>query len=153
VLQPVRRPLPAKTKNKRGTIVKKILVAAALALSIGAVHAAGPDRAPAGGSEAVIAGPAGDCYLDNAGQSCAEVPGAPTSLPALQGVTGAPAAGATAAQAALPSAARPAAADPFAFITNITMSHVPEPEVFAMMLLGLCLIGFRASRDSDEKFK
>jgi len=134
--------------------VKKILVAAALALSIGAVHAAAPDRVPAGDPEAVIAGPAGDCYLDNASQSCADVPGAPANLPALQDVTGAPAAGDAAARATMPpSAARPAPADPFAFITNITMSHVPEPEVFAMMLLGLCLIGFRASRDSNEKFK
>jgi hypothetical protein len=33
------------------------------------------------------------------------------------------------------------------------MSELPEPEVFAMMLLGLCLIGYRASRDSSEKFK
>ncbi len=33
------------------------------------------------------------------------------------------------------------------------MSELPEPEVFLMMLVGLCLIGYRASRDSDEKFK
>lgn len=33
------------------------------------------------------------------------------------------------------------------------MSELPEPEVFAMMLLGLCLIGYRAGRDSSEKFK
>jgi hypothetical protein len=33
------------------------------------------------------------------------------------------------------------------------MSELPEPEVFAMMLLGLVLIGYRASRDSDEKFE
>ncbi|GAB3380329.1 hypothetical protein [Massilia agri] len=33
------------------------------------------------------------------------------------------------------------------------MSELPEPEVFAMMLLGLVLIGYRASRDSSEKFK
>jgi hypothetical protein len=32
------------------------------------------------------------------------------------------------------------------------MSELPEPEVFLMMLVGLCLIGYRASRDSDEKF-
>lgn len=32
------------------------------------------------------------------------------------------------------------------------MSELPEPEVFAMMLVGLCLIGYRASRVSDEKF-
>ncbi len=34
----------------------------------------------------------------------------------------------------------------------VTATPVPEPEVFAMMLLGLCLIGYRATRDSDEKF-
>jgi len=33
------------------------------------------------------------------------------------------------------------------------MSELPEPEVFAMMLLGLILIGYKASRDSSEKFK
>lgn len=33
------------------------------------------------------------------------------------------------------------------------MSELPEPEVFAMMLVGLILIGYRASRDSSEKFK
>jgi hypothetical protein len=32
-------------------------------------------------------------------------------------------------------------------------SELPEPEVFAMMLVGLVLIGYRASRDSSEKFK
>lgn len=31
-------------------------------------------------------------------------------------------------------------------------SELPEPEVLAMMLVGLLLIGYRASRDSDEKF-
>jgi hypothetical protein len=34
-----------------------------------------------------------------------------------------------------------------------SMSELPEPEVFAMMLVGLILIGYRASRDSNEKFK
>jgi hypothetical protein len=34
-----------------------------------------------------------------------------------------------------------------------SMSELPEPEVFAMMLVGLILIGYRASRDNDEKFK
>jgi hypothetical protein len=34
-----------------------------------------------------------------------------------------------------------------------SMSELPEPEVFAMMLVGLVLIGYRASRDSSEKFK
>lgn len=33
------------------------------------------------------------------------------------------------------------------------MSELPEPEVFAMMLVGLILIGYRASRHSSEKFK
>ena len=32
------------------------------------------------------------------------------------------------------------------------MSELPEPEVFAMMLVGLILLGYRARRDSDEKF-
>jgi hypothetical protein len=35
----------------------------------------------------------------------------------------------------------------------IDMSELPEPEVFGMMLLGLILIGYRASRVSDEKFQ
>lgn len=34
-----------------------------------------------------------------------------------------------------------------------SMSALPEPEVFAMMLVGLILIGYRASRDSSEKFE
>jgi hypothetical protein len=33
------------------------------------------------------------------------------------------------------------------------MSELPEPEVFAMMLLGLILIGYKAGRSSSEKFK
>lgn len=33
------------------------------------------------------------------------------------------------------------------------MSELPEPEVFAMMLVGLILLGYRARRDSNEKFK
>jgi hypothetical protein len=32
-------------------------------------------------------------------------------------------------------------------------SELAEPAVFAMMLLGLCLIGYRVSRDSSETFK
>jgi hypothetical protein len=35
---------------------------------------------------------------------------------------------------------------------SVPMSELPEPEVFAMMLVGLILIGYRASRDSSEKF-
>ena len=38
-------------------------------------------------------------------------------------------------------------------LTSVQSSELPEPEVFAMMLLGLVLIGYRASRDSNEKFK
>ena len=34
----------------------------------------------------------------------------------------------------------------------VRMSELPEPEVFAMMLVGLILIGYRATRDSSEKF-
>ena len=34
-----------------------------------------------------------------------------------------------------------------------SMSELPEPEVFAMMLVGLVLIGYRARRDSSEKFE
>ena len=34
-----------------------------------------------------------------------------------------------------------------------SMSELPEPEVFAMMVVGVLLIGYRASRDSSEKFK
>lgn len=33
------------------------------------------------------------------------------------------------------------------------LSELPEPEVFAMMLVGLLLIGYRAGRDSSDKFK
>lgn len=46
---------------------------------------------------------------------------------------------------------------PAAAVQNVQspshLSELPEPEVFAMMLLGLVLIGYRASRDSSEKFK
>ena len=31
-------------------------------------------------------------------------------------------------------------------------SDLAEPEMFAMMLVGLVLIGYRATRDSNEKF-
>ena len=33
------------------------------------------------------------------------------------------------------------------------LSELPEPEVIAMLLVGLVLIGYRASRDTNEKFK
>lgn len=36
---------------------------------------------------------------------------------------------------------------------STTPSELPEPAVFAMMLLGLILIRYRASRHSDEKFE
>lgn len=38
-------------------------------------------------------------------------------------------------------------------LVTARMSELPEPEVFAMMLVGLVLIGYRARRDSNEKFK
>ena len=34
-----------------------------------------------------------------------------------------------------------------------SMSELPEPEVFAMMLVGLVLLGYRVRRESSEKFK
>ena len=33
------------------------------------------------------------------------------------------------------------------------MSELPEPEVLAMMLVGVILIGYRVSRDSSDKFE
>jgi len=33
------------------------------------------------------------------------------------------------------------------------LPELPEPEVFAMMLVGLILIGYRVRRDSSDKFK
>lgn len=38
-------------------------------------------------------------------------------------------------------------------LNNLELSELPEPEVLAMMLVGVVLIGYRASRDSNEKFK
>jgi hypothetical protein len=32
-------------------------------------------------------------------------------------------------------------------------SDLAEPEMFAMMLLGLCLIGYKVRRDSSDKFE
>lgn len=46
------------------------------------------------------------------------------------------------------------AATPYAITLDAEqLSELSEPEVFAMMLLGLVLIGYRASRDNNEKFK
>jgi hypothetical protein len=59
-----------------------------------------------------------------------------------------------AAQAAQVSRQPDLAAVPLkAMLPTAQLSELPEPEVFAMMLLGLVLIGYRASRDSSEKFK
>ena len=33
------------------------------------------------------------------------------------------------------------------------MSEVPEPQVFAMMLVGLILIGYRVGRSGSDKFR
>ena len=46
-----------------------------------------------------------------------------------------------------------AAPAPHAFSLPSGISELPEPEVFAMMLVGLVLLGYRARRDSREKFK
>jgi hypothetical protein len=43
-----------------------------------------------------------------------------------------------------------AAAEPAALASA---SELPEPEVLAMMVVGLILIGYKASRHSSEKFK
>jgi hypothetical protein len=40
-----------------------------------------------------------------------------------------------------------------AYALPTVISELPEPEVFAMMLVGLILLGYRARRDSNEKFK
>lgn len=38
-------------------------------------------------------------------------------------------------------------------VTPLThLPELPEPEVFAMMLVGLVLIGYRVSRDGGDKF-
>lgn len=65
------------------------------------------------------------------------VPEAPgdAALPQAQAVT-----------PSLPAPPRMAALPP-------SMSELPEPEVFAMMVVGLVLLGFRARRDSSEKFE
>jgi hypothetical protein len=57
------------------------------------------------------------------------------------------------AEAAVVQRPLPASARTGLVALQAEMSELPEPEVFAMMLLGLVLIGYRASRDSDEKFK
>ena len=41
----------------------------------------------------------------------------------------------------------------YAIARHVLLPVLPEPEVVAMMVLGLVLIGYRASRDSSEKFK
>lgn len=41
----------------------------------------------------------------------------------------------------------------YAVAAHALLPQLPEPDVVAMMLVGLVLIGYRASRDSDEKFK
>lgn len=40
-------------------------------------------------------------------------------------------------------------------VVNVAVdpSELAEPAVFAMMLLGLCLIGYRVRRDSSDTFK
>ena len=48
-------------------------------------------------------------------------------------------------------AARPGGMGGIAVLQSRT-SDLAEPEMFAMMLVGLVLIGYRATRDSSEKF-
>lgn len=61
---------------------------------------------------------------------------------------------ASAVQAATAASRRPdlAALPQHTALPASRASELPEPEVFAMMLLGLVLIGYKATRDSDEKF-
>lgn len=40
-----------------------------------------------------------------------------------------------------------------ALLPVAALSELPEPQVFAMMVLGPVLIGYRANRDNHEKFK
>lgn len=56
---------------------------------------------------------------------------------------------------AAPGAAAEVAAGPPRGMVSVAVdpSELAEPAVFAMMLLGLCLIGYRVSRDSSETFK
>ena len=52
------------------------------------------------------------------------------------------------------SAAQPGSSrHPQALVLPSRLPELPEPEVFAMMLVGLVLIGYRARRESSEKFK
>lgn len=55
--------------------------------------------------------------------------------------------------AAEPGQAVLPAMPPKAAMPATQLSELPEPEVLAMMLLGLVLIGYRASRDASETFK
>lgn len=41
----------------------------------------------------------------------------------------------------------------YSMVQHVLLPELPEPEVVAMMVLGLMLIGYRASRDSNDTFK
>jgi len=56
------------------------------------------------------------------------------------------------ASSAGPRSALPAPREGVAVLQPVS-SDLAEPAVFAMMLLGLCLIGYRARRDSSDTFK
>jgi hypothetical protein len=60
-----------------------------------------------------------------------------------------------AASAPLASVAHPAhPAQPRAIVVlQSPTSDLAEPQILAMMLLGLCLIGYKARRESSETFK
>jgi hypothetical protein len=64
-----------------------------------------------------------------------------------------PEASANAAPAAARVAGPGAATRAQPAVLPASMSELPEPEVFAMMLVGVVLLGYRARRDSSEKFK
>jgi hypothetical protein len=82
--------------------------------------------------------------------------------PAGDRAAGVPAAGVPAAGVREPGVHAPGAPPPSragadsasgpAFALPSGISELPEPEVFAMMLVGLVLLGYRARRDSSEKF-
>lgn len=74
------------------------------------------------------------------------VAGSAGAIPVLNNHHGAAVAALGARQAELAPA-------PAIVLRSNQSSELPEPEVFAMMLLGLVLIGYRARRDSSEKFK
>jgi hypothetical protein len=54
---------------------------------------------------------------------------------------------------AVTTASQAPPASPAVVVLRAATSDLAEPQMIAMMLLGLCLIGYKASRVSSEKFK